>query len=516
MLVRIFAILVLTISSTAKANVGGAFGTYVGTVFNQILKKDQLVKLELVPTRVEGGSIRLRGILTLQFGGFDSGEYISYHYHDIGFNLLTGVLTFNQTDQEVYISSASISGSTLTGELYVGTGLIGPIVVSSAQPGSPSHPLVEPLGGEYKGTCNKTPSRLQLFTFLSTEDTHRIGNLFGAYQVKGQLGKYDPLNCEKDKNKHCVYSKIESASYNFIDGSLILNGYPFSQTCKVDGDKIDCGECRFQRSSGEMDRPATSPVVYKIDPIEQIKAGLKRNPLVSLSGNYVGYVFHEQLGIYQQIQFEISTLRKGSNLFVNVATKLHFGSTEAITYRFDSIEFPNPLSKPQFVLARPEADVDAMIRVLDFRDGVIEGQWYSLIFGKVGSFVATQNGDLPGLSGTKLFGSVSGIFEESGPKDGVIVDLVVGQGSAPVGSDNPFYPLNLFGNVWWKSGVIKKEEIQGGSYDFYTGRITFIYGQDKLVSGVFTPGRPALFRRLGGGFGTLMQPFDLVQFDLRK
>lgn len=491
-----------------------AFGTFVGTVYHTGLKQEQLIKLELVPAREEGGSMRLRALMTLQFGGFDSAEYITYHYNDVAFNLLNGTLTFNQTNQEVFIASATIKGKELTGELYTAAGLIGPVRLSSDQPVRPKQPLLEPLGGEYKGNCGKTPASLQLFTYPSTLDTHRIGNLFGAYEVKGQLGKVNREYCGKG---FCVYTKILSAAYDFLSGSLVLNGYPFSERCQVMGSEIQCTDCRLRRVSSEMKKPLLTPEKNSSQPMDEVKAALMRNPKAPLSGQYTGFVYHERLGVLQRVRIDVSTFRKNgsANLFVSVAAKLSFGSSESetITYRYDAVEYPNPLSKPRFILSKPEADVDAMIHVLDIRHGIIEGHWYSLIFGRVGSFVATGNGDLPVLPPAKLFASVSGVFDEAQKNDGVRVDLVVAPGNAPVGSDNPFYPLNLAGNVWWRSGIIQKEEIKGGSFDFYTGRIAFVYGNENIITGTLISGRPAMFRRLGGGFGTLMQSFEPVTYE---
>lgn len=502
------------------------FGTYAGVVENQLTGKNQLVKLELIPSRVENGNMILRGVLTLQMGGFDSGEYVSYHFHDITFNLLTGALTFYKTEQEVYVMSASIKEGELTGELFYSLGRIGPLRMSSGKATLPTHALVEPLNGEYRGKCDGIASSLHLYTFRSTADVYRPGNAFAAYAVKGQLGKYDYNYCGKESYKYCVHSKIESASYNYIIGALVLRGLPFSYTCTVSGSKIDCGECSFDRISSEMQHPQLAPNIYESNPIEKIKSSLKTKSVESLAGSYHGYVFHEQLNAFQRIQIDVSTYQKpdvsGSKLFVVVVAKLRFGdaSMETLPYRYDPIEFPNPVIAPQFVLAQPDADVDAVIRITNIRDGIIEGTWNSLIFGRVGPFVATVNGDLPVLNRSEVLDSLSGFYDESEKSgdsngDNVIVDLVVSLGSSPVGSDNPFYPLNLYGNVWWKSGIIEKQEIIGGSYDFYTGKIAFQYGKDRLLSGFIGPNKSPKFRRLGGGYGTLMQDYAPAEYKKR-
>ncbi len=516
-LIPLLAALCILPKAFAQENL--SFGTFVGFVSSQTTGKDQLIKLELIPGRADSGDIRLRAVLTLQFGGFDSGEYVSYHFHDVQYNLITGNLNFNQTDQEVYLSSAQIRAGSLTGNLSSSSGSIGPVSLSTTNRPLPTNPLVEPLGGEYRGTCGRTPSSLQLYTYRSTKDTYRPGNAFKAYEVKGQVGQYNPNYCSMTRDDRCVYSKITAASYNFHSGQLILNGLPFSYSCLIRGQTIDCGECSFKRSSSEMRNPRLVPNKYPIDPIDPIIERLKADRSTSIAGTYSGYVFHENLNVFQRVQIDLSTFQRttdrGPALFIAAVARIYFGEKpgEVISYRYDAIEFPSPLLKPRFTLAQPDADVDAMLNVLDIRDGIVKGRWFSLIFGRVGSFVATKNGDLPSLTSDKIFGSTGATYDEFANKLGYIVDTVVGQDTAPVGSDNPFYPLTLYGNVWNKSGSVQKEAITSGSYDFYTGHITFIYGDQRAVSGKLVPKQPAYFRRLGGKFGTLMQNFEAVRYN---
>ncbi len=508
--------ILLLVSPNASAQ--GVFGAYEGVVTHSALGRDQLVKLQLIRSRMDVGNLRLRAILTLQFGGFESGEYVSYSYDDVKLNLLSGELTFNQSDQEVHLDSVVIKDGFLRGELRASTGLVGKIVLSNT-PGkvSPRNGLIEPLGGEYAGLCSGAPSSIQLFTYRTTEDTTRLGNPFRAYEAKGQVGKYNPSYCSSDRDARCTYSKIKNAFYNFFSGDLVLDGYPYGFNCLVKGAQLNCGECRFERISDEMAAPRLAKPRYEMDPLKEISSALRDNPESSLKGEYFGYVFHENLDVFQKIRIEVSTFRRtetsGSALVLSVVANSYFGDSEneVITYKFDPIDFPNPVLQSEFVLSRPEGDVDVILGVTRIGKGVITGTWNSHIFGRVGSFIATQNGDLPNLPASRMMGPITSGYEEVGGES-YIADVIVGKGNAPIGSDNPFDPLKFNGYVWRKRGTVQKEGISGGSFDFYSGKIGILFGEDKALNGRLLPGRAPEFRRLGGGFGTLMQKFNLSKY----
>ena len=505
----------LTFSFSAIA--APVFGSYRGIVSNERIGRDQLVKLELIHSRGSEGELNLRAILTLQFGGFDSGEYVSYHFENIAYNIVTGVFTFNQNDQEVHLTNVRIRDGVLTGEMHASIGLLGPFKLSNRATIGPERPLVEPIGGEYRGSCEGVPSALQLMTYRSTQDTTRLGNPFGVYEAKGQLGKYNPSYCSEKKGDLCTYTKIDSISYNFFVGDLVLSGYPFGMNCSVAGSALKCGECNLKRVSGEMRSPQLVSKTYDEDPILEIRQQLKSQRAAPLRGQYEGYVFHELLGVYQKIELDVATYDQpsdqGAKLIFSAVANARFGTSdnEVISYRFNPVEFPNPVQAPQFNLSRPEADVDVVLSVKEVQGGLIQGTWYSMIYGRVGSFVATRNGDLPKLPASKLMGSVSSGYEEAGGA-GAIAKIIVGKGNAPIGSDNPFDPLNFNGYVWRKSGTTRKEGISGGSFDFYTGKIAILFGDDKTLNGFMIPGQEPTFRRLGGGFGTLMQEFQMSKF----
>lgn len=517
---NIILILVFCVTCKVFAAEEGLFGTYTGVLVNERLNRQQLAKLELISVREMGGDIALQGILTLQLGGFDSGEYVSYHFHDVLFNFMSGRLTFVQTDQDIYIKEARIKDGVLTGEFSSSTGKVGYLKLGrnvSVQ----TNNLIEPLNGEYQGRCGSVRSRLQLYTYRSTSDSSRLGNPFGAYEVKGQLAKADPVLCEGSAKRFCVHAKLNSASYDYFNGNLVLNGSPYNYTCDVKGSSIKCGECEFSRISSEMAHPQYEYRIPAKDPFADMGvSGHKSKDASSMAGTYTGYVYHQHLQKYQPVELDVLTYQQpgsqGSVLMVSVHARLKFGAseTEILNYRFDPIEFPNPLVKPQFILARPEADVDALLHVKDFEGGVIQGDWHSIIFGKVGSFVVTKNGSLPAIPKDQLVSSVSGSYEENGNRQhrDLILDLIVSPDRSPINSDNPFFPQNIRGWVWWKSGIIQKESIMQSSYDFYTGRVALIYKNERIIGGSLNLNNKTQLRRMGAGYGTYLQSYDLVPF----
>lgn len=488
---------------------------------NLRINRDQLVKLELIYAREESGNVQLRALLTLQFGGFESGEYVTYHYENVVFNVLTGVIAFNQTDQEVYLSNVVLRNGKLTGDVSSSTGYIGSLKLSSKSTERPVNPLVEPLGGEYTGVCKSARkdqvAALQLFTFRSTLDTTRLGNPFGAYEAKGVVGVATPGYCSPKKTTTCTYSKIKSVSYNFYDGDLTLSGQPFSYRCKAEGGLINCGECSFRRVSNEMRAPQMELEVHDQDPIDAISSKLKMTEDRSLRGSYDGYIFHEARNVFQKVRLDVTTFERrserGSDLMVAVVASVNFGDNpnENIAYKFDSTPILNPLITTQLILARPQDDVDPVVKINEIKGGVIRGVWNSNIFGRVGSFIATRNGDLPRLKSDLIMKGIGSGYEELNGER-FIADLIISKGNAPIGSDNPYYPLVFSGYVWNRRQIILKEGITGGSYDFYSGKIAVLFGAEKTLSGFIQKNEEASWRRLGGGFGTLLQKFTPATF----
>ncbi len=75
-----------------------AFGRYIGVLKHEKLGKEQLAKLDFIVSRTSENELELKAILTLHFGDFKSGEYVSYHYDKVRYNVLTGSMVFENKE----------------------------------------------------------------------------------------------------------------------------------------------------------------------------------------------------------------------------------------------------------------------------------------------------------------------------------------------------------------------------------------------------------------------------------
>ena len=502
------------------------FGSYIGYVHHDKLKVDQIAKLDFLVTRKSSSQISLNAILTLQFGTFDSGEYLSYHFDHVGYNILTGVLTFEQPDQNVILIVDRFGNGEIKGQLSsIFNGHVGSIVLRQVPLSAPANPLMPPLGGLYRGTCDdlKYPVTMELNAIRHTDDTSQMGNPFGPYRVVGTLAESDPSVCldfdDIDSQKTCVISDLNVGSYNYFTGDLVLVGDHRSLQCHMlrDG-SIDCNACRFQREP-------SGPAVLGLSPY-RAKPFFRSTPTAmsrgdsseSIEGEYLGYLHHERLDKFQRARITIRTYRTllpdgTSELKMASSANLYFGdfhSPNLISYRFETIPFPSPIFATQFVLIRPSTDVDAALSVTYMKDGVIRGEWFSILFGRVGTFELRKKG-LPEIPVDKpVFEDFSGLY--SAPE--WQVSLSVSLGRTPINSNNPFDPLKIGGYL--RNPVLTgKMPLTLSSYDFYTGRMSVAYGQRGTL--LILPGvdNEMNIRRISNIYGSPLQEYSFERF-MRK
>jgi hypothetical protein len=490
--------LLLASSLLAQAPAAPSFGRYVGILKHDNLKKEQLAKLDFVVSRSAQNQLELRAVLSLQFGDFKSGEYVSYHYEKVRYNLLTGTLVFSETEMPFAIYVKNFSGDDLEGEVVsLWGGKVGTLVLSRTKPAKPSAPLIEPLWGEYTGKCGPEKAKLQLYTFRSTEDLAHQSQPFAAYFIKANL----PIGC---KAGSCVTLRFNSGAYNFYRKTeqLTLVGNNRTFTCTVGDDTLQCGSvephipgtidlrsCEFKRTSFEVAEPR------QLAPIENVGIFPQTDPNQTLapqqfsalqSGEYRGYVFHEYTGMYQAASLNFNVFQDGGTGGTKIASqgKLFFGdhsSPEMIPYGFSENAYPNPLAGPQnVVLSRVDANIDAVVQITSYESGVLKGIWYSLIFGRVGPFEMKLNA-LPTLpSGAKVVQRLTGVYRglktiiPSEPNSQWMIKLAVVPGTKPgFQSENPFFPNLLRGSMMLYP-ITPNEALTDGSYDFYTGRFGFV------------------------------------------
>lgn len=493
------------------------FGRYVGTLKHDSIQKEQLAKIDFVTSRSDNNEIELKAVLTLQFGDFKSGEYVSFHFDKVLFNLLSGTLIFDQAEEDVTVTTTRFSNGEFVGKLRSSAfGEVGELKLKMNTAASPVLPLIEPVNGEYAGVCedNKV-GKLQLHTMRSTEDTSRVGNPFGTYEIKGQFGYVDDFICSGvgAGNRACQRLAIENASYNFYSGELVIIGDLQTWTCKVDESGMNCDNgCRFNRVSNERNsRTYMPPQALPAFSSNNSEAPALEGEVVGIAGNYKGFVHHEYQDRYQPIQLNLVTyqaLENGtSNLRLSATANLYFGnfgSNEFLSYRFEPRDYPNPLTRPQFTLSRLEDDVDAFLKITSIQNGVVKGEWHSLLFGRVGTFEARKDeaGAVQLSSTAKKLEPMSAFYDESVFE----MNLKVFHGSTPPNTENPFFPLNIGGWFRMKAGGAR-EGIRGGSYDFYTGKIGFERNDDRWTIGQRPDNSRFYMRTISNVFGSVMQDF---------
>jgi hypothetical protein len=458
--------------SARNAEAASRFGRFVGTLTHDKLKREQLAKLDFVASRDDNNTLVLNAVLTLHFGDFKSGEYTTYHYKNVRYNVLQGTLVFDDTGQSLSLitSKFDITKGEIEADVRsIWSGNVGKLVVKRDGTANPTLPLIEPVWGEYKSECSGQRQVLQLYTSKSTEDLGHLGEPYSAYSIVGQFGTIGGSIPVCHQNNGCNSMTVVGGSYNFFTQDLSLIGLFKNLSCKVGDNEFVCGACTFKRVSDETKppramQPPTSPVAFP--------SFAKSVPVNS--GEYKGYVHHEYLNAYQFGSVNLAYFQIGgsSGLKISASAKLYFGdeaSPEVIPYRFAETAYPNPLAPEQVVvLQNTDSDVDAVLQITSAEKDVIRGVWYSLIFGRVGTFEFRKTGLPPLPAGADVLGPISGDYESTNWDMEIKTALGV---KPPNSTSNPFFPNIFSGGVRMKNGLTKRLRILDGSYDFYTGRI---------------------------------------------
>lgn len=520
-----FAFLLFCYANLASA--APVFGRYIGTLEHSALKKEQLAKLDFISSREENNTLFLKAMLTLYLGDFASKEYVTYHFDDVRFNLLTQSFVFSQADQPVTLVIREFSGNRMVGEFRSAyAGEISKMVLSEddgTKSVVPKLPLIQPVWGEYRGVCNSPLGQLktavQLYTYRSTVGMGEEGNPFRAYNIKGLIGEVGNPRC-LDTSELCTWGNISKGSYNFYKNRLIAFSRFMNLECSAVDGGIDCNQCgKLTRVSKEWEgERRLSPIVFA-DAFEKTEPGAVVNgELEGIQGEYTGYVHHEYLNRYHRGGLNILTYQAAPEpgspptLRMSALATLYFGETssiEAIPYKFDERSYPNPLLQTQFVLSQADRDVDAILQITSIGKGIVRGVWFSRAFGRVGKFEFRKSGDVAIPKESKLMEKVSGLFESSLWN----FNLGIGLGTGAPGSEDPFAPLTFQG---WAiiPDLTARIELTGGSYDFYTGRIGIEFGE----KGSFVGDRPSRSRmylkKLSTSVSSPMSAHTLVPYRL--
>lgn len=502
-----FITLSLTLVATFSVSALSApiFGRYQGVLKHENTKREQLAKIDFVVSKTSANELELKAMLTLQMGDFKSGEYLSYHYDRVRYNLLTGALTFDDSEQPISIFVKGFSGGKLVADVTsIWAGRVGQLVLNQDKKVKPSAPLIEPIWGEYSGDCADVPAKLQIYTMRSTDDLAHLAQPFGSYFIKANM----PIDC---KDGQCLNFRFTRGAYNFFakEEQLSLVGARITLRCDVNGDNLKCrtpdepiighydlSSCSFRRISKETSGPR------QLSPVEQAGVFSSASPERAVSaegfsglqsGEYKGYVFHEYLGIYQAVSLNVDVFQAGAGLErgtrISSFARLFFGdfsSIEFIPYRFAEKVYPNLITGPQnLVFDRIDANMDAVIQITESKGGVLKGNWYSIIFGRVGPFELRKEG-LPTLpEEAKKMERLSGVYRGTkahsslSPDSQWLIRLQVTPGTKPpTTTENPFFPNLLKGSMYLYP-LTSSLPIADGSYDFYTGRFGFLKAKEE-------------------------------------
>ncbi|MEZ4742305.1 MAG: hypothetical protein R3B45_07650 [Bdellovibrionota bacterium] len=516
-LVNIFGVAMIIATSSSAMAQSSLFGQYVGTMKHSRVNKDQYAKLDFIVSREQGNTLHLMAVLSLYFGDFDSREYVSYHFDQVRYNLVTGELVFDQPDQDVTLITTNFSAGDFEATVRsTVAGDVGELQLVKDGTASPSREIIGPLWGEYKATCDNEVKTLQLQTFRSMADTVRIGNPFGSYEIRGQVAAYSQSLCPNAQARPCVKNNIYAGSYNFYQDQLTLLGQQQRMSCTVvNEDTITCGACTFGRISDETTSLSQTNPRRPSNALVSGGGGGLSGPVSGLSGTYLGYLHHEFLDQYQAGAINIIAYQdpEGSGLRMSATANLYFGdlsSTESLSYRFE--ERPYEILSRQFVFERASADVDAILQVTHIGDGVVRGIWYSILFGRVGTFEFNRAPLSPLPGNLKPFKDVAGEYES----DELELNVAVRMAQTPVNTENPFFPLTFGGYLYYKAGFSRRIDITGGSYDFYTGRLGFTVGDGvRVATGLnMSDEKEIKLKFNSNGFGRLLQSHDLVNYNL--
>ena len=130
--------------------------------------------------------------------------------------------------------------------------------------------------------------------------------------------------------------------------------------------------------------------------------------LAQVSGLYNAVLKHEGTDFYQYAKITLRTINPEGQMKISANVRVFFGeanSSEYLTYEFD--EVPLNILTRQLAIKSEGNDV-SMIGFL--RGDVIEGEWFSTLMGKVGTFKAQKNGFPEVEEGAVLVEALSGHY----------------------------------------------------------------------------------------------------------
>ena len=507
---KLVLVLLSLLSICSKTEAAPTFGRYLGVLRHANIAQDQLARLDFITEQEAGGILKLRASLVLYFGGFESDEYASYDYDNVSYNLLTGTLVFDTPERELHFVVSEFKPGDLKAELKTGTGSVGQLIMTQDDSVTPERPLVQPLWGEYRGVCDNVGERIQIQTTPPGNITTNRTDRFAPFGIHVQRGENGSSRCLHDAGT-CITAVFNDADYDFFNGHIDLHGRSGSLACQIDQSGLICGQCQFKRSSTDA---AVATVYLLKNPVPDWQVPTSAiTPTSGIAGTYDGFVHLEGRDQYQPFSLAITTYRQspdggsGETLMVSVVANVKFGghsaTDETISTKFD----PRPLNimNAQPVLDREDHASDMILKITNIDSGVIEGEWHSRRFAKVGRFIVRANGPINLGADTKLAPDLTGNYDNGDWN----VSLQVVFSDAALNSKDPFSPLAVQG--WARfSDITPRMPITESAYDPFTGKFWLTFNEHGDMIGRRTD-HAILMKRPATGILRAMQPHPFIE-----
>lgn len=453
---------------------------FSGILRHASIHQDQIATLELIDKGNGESSNSWIAILTLHFGDLRSREYVSFHYDNV---ILQGSwLSLDQNNQEASVSFPEFSTEHLEGIFRTTFSTERSVLIlDRSEKIAPKFPTIQPLWGQYESSCDGLQKKIQLFTYRSPEETNKAGHPFSDYIISGNLGVNNPTICLE--SSFCISNVFFSGTYNFYQKRLILHGRQEDLSCEITEQGFNCGHCEFVKTSSEEAWvPALKNVVA---PGSSFEGTSPKSSVKTLEGVYQGYLYHELLGEFQAANADFFRIPAGDNnsskIGLSSIVRLYFGghnTQEVLTYRFEPLFLPQETE--HFVLGKPQTETDAILEITSIEKDAISGVWYSLIFGRVGTFHFKKGASVELPKNSKIFSPLSGQYKSAN----LLLNVGVSAEKSSNVMENPFSPLNFVGRLFFLDNLLPKKEFREGSYDFYTGRIAlFLEQKDRYLIG---------------------------------
>ena len=507
---KLFMILLSMFSFCTRTLAAPTFSRYIGVLHHANIAQDQLARLDFITEQETSGVLKLRANLVLYFGGFDSDEYASYDYDNVSYNLLTGTLIFDTPERELNFAVSEFKPGALIAELQTGTGPVGQLVMTQNQDVTPERPLVQPLWGEYRGVCEHVGERIQIQTTPPSSMTTKRTDRFVPFGIHAQRGENGSSRCLEPAGT-CVTAVYNDADYDFFSGHVDMHGSMGSLACQIDQSGLICGQCQFRRNSNEA--VIATNFRMKNTPANLQIASTSASPSANLAGTYSGFAHFENRDLYLPFSLAITTYRQspdgsaGDTLMVSIVANVKFGghstTDETISTKFD----PRPLNiiNAQPVLDRADHSTDMILKIISIENGVIEGEWHSRRFAKVGKFLVSNMGNIKLGPNAKFAPDMTGDYDNGDWH----VNFQVVFADRAANSKDPFSPLTLRG--WTRiADITPRMPITESAYDPFTGKFWIAMNERSYMMGHRTE-HSILMKRPAVGVLRPMQPHSFIE-----